>query len=115
MNRAARAPERPELYARYAAIVHARPPTAIRDLLDVVPGVSVVPHDEVEPAERILARFSTGAISHGSISAEAHETLALAMNAIGGRSNTGEGGEDPARYRTDKNSKIKQIASGRFV
>jgi glutamate synthase (ferredoxin) len=114
LNRAARAPERPELYARYAAIVHARPPTAIRDLLDVVPGVSVVPLDEVEPAERILARFSTGAISHGSISAEAHETLALAMNAIGGRSNTGEGGEDPARYRTDKNSKIKQIASARF-
>ena len=114
LNRAARAPERPELYARYAAIVHARPPTAIRDLLELVPGESAVPLDEVEPAERILARFSTGAISHGSISAEAHETLALAMNAIGGRSNTGEGGEDPARYRTDKNSKIKQIASARF-
>ncbi len=68
----------------------------------------------MESASRILTRFSTGAMSHGSISAEAHETLALAMNAIGGRSNTGEGGEDPARFRTAKNSKIKQIASGRF-
>jgi glutamate synthase domain-containing protein 2/glutamate synthase domain-containing protein 1/glutamate synthase domain-containing protein 3 len=114
LNRAIKAPERPDLYARYAAIVHARPPTAIRDLLAFVPSESPVPLDEVEPVERILARFSTGAISHGSISAEAHETLALAMNAIGGRSNTGEGGEDPARYRTAKNSKIKQIASARF-
>jgi glutamate synthase domain-containing protein 3 len=73
-----------------------------------------VPLGEVEPVERILSRFSTGAVSHGSISAEAHETLALAMNSVGGRSNTGEGGEDPARYRTAKNSKIKQIASARF-
>jgi glutamate synthase (ferredoxin) len=114
LGRAVKQPDRPELYAKYAAIVHARPPTSVRDLLAFVPGESSVPLDEVEPVERILTRFSTGAISHGSISAEAHETLALAMNAIGGRSNTGEGGEDPARYRTAKNSKIKQIASGRF-
>jgi glutamate synthase (ferredoxin) len=106
--------DRPELYARYASIVHDRPPTSVRDLLELVPASSSVPLDQVESASQILARFSTGAISHGSISAEAHETLALAMNAIGGRSNTGEGGEDPARFRTAKNSKIKQIASGRF-
>ncbi len=114
LGRAVKQPERPELYARYAAIVHARPPTTVRDLLELVPGETSVPLEEVEPVEDILSRFSTGAISHGSISAEAHETLALAMNSIGGRSNTGEGGEDPARYRTARNSKIKQIASARF-
>jgi glutamate synthase domain-containing protein 2/glutamate synthase domain-containing protein 1/glutamate synthase domain-containing protein 3 len=107
-------PERPELYARYVEVVHARPPTVVRDLLDPWSEESPVPLDEVEPAPAILRRFSTGAISHGSISAEAHETLALAMDAVGGMSNTGEGGEDPSRYRTSRNSKIKQIASGRF-
>ncbi len=75
--------------------------------------------DEVEPASSILARFSTGAMSYGSISAEAHETLAIAMNRLGGRSNTGEGGEDPDRFTPDANgdqrrSAIKQVASGRF-
>jgi len=78
-----------------------------------------VPLDEVEPASAIMARFSTGAMSYGSISAEAHETLAIAMNRIGGRSNTGEGGEDAERYTPDANgdlrrSAIKQVASGRF-
>jgi glutamate synthase (NADPH/NADH) large chain len=78
-----------------------------------------VPIDEVEPVESILARFSTGAMSYGSISAEAHETLAIAMNRIGGRSNTGEGGEDPDRFTPDadgdlRRSAIKQVASGRF-
>ena len=78
-----------------------------------------VPIDEVEPAAAILARFSTGAMSYGSISAEAHETLAIAMNRLGGRSNTGEGGEDPERFTPDANgnrrrSAIKQVASGRF-
>ncbi len=78
-----------------------------------------VPIDEVEPAEAILARFSTGAMSYGSISAEAHEALAIAMNRLGGRSNTGEGGEDPDRFTPDANgdlrrSAIKQVASGRF-
>ena len=78
-----------------------------------------VPLDEVEPVENIMRRFSTGAMSYGSISKEAHETLAIAMNRIGGKSNTGEGGEDPARYTPDENgdlrrSAIKQVASGRF-
>ena len=70
--------------------------------------------DEVEPVENIMKRFATGAMSYGSISQEAHETLAIAMNSIGAKSNTGEGGEDAARFGTEKNSKIKQIASGRF-
>ena len=70
--------------------------------------------DEVEPVENIMKRFATGAMSYGSISQEAHETLAIAMNSIGAKSNTGEGGEDSARFGTEKNSKIKQIASGRF-
>jgi glutamate synthase (NADPH/NADH) large chain len=70
--------------------------------------------EEVESIEEIMKRFVTGAMSYGSISKEAHETLAVTMNTIGGRSNTGEGGEDPARFGTIKNSKIKQVASGRF-
>ena len=78
-----------------------------------------MPLEEVEPVESILKRFKTGAMSYGSISQEAHETLAIAMNRIGGKSNTGEGGEDPDRYRPlangdSKNSAIKQVASGRF-
>ena len=78
-----------------------------------------IPLDEVEPAENIMKRFVTGAMSYGSISLEAHETMAIAMNRIGGRSNTGEGGEDPGRFRPQKDgtltrSAIKQIASGRF-
>ena len=78
-----------------------------------------IPIDEVEPVESILKRFATGAMSYGSISQEAHETLAIAMNRLGGKSNTGEGGEDPARYVPDANgdsrrSAIKQVASARF-
>src|SRR5205807_1144500 len=78
-----------------------------------------VPVDEVEPALAITRRFSSGAMSHGSLSAEAHETLALALNMVGARNNCGEGGESRHRYRTrgtaqDRNSRIKQIASGRF-
>jgi glutamate synthase (ferredoxin) len=109
-----------ELYAKFAANVNGRPPVEPRDLLDLVPFSDPVPLHEVEPAADIVKRFSTGAMSHGSLSAEAHETLAEAMNLLGGRSNCGEGGEDPYRFRTrgqakgDKNSKIKQIASGRF-
>ena len=81
--------------------------------------VTPVPIEEVEPVEAIVRRFATGAMSYGSISGEAHETLAIAMNRIGGRSNTGEGGEDSARFTPDANgdsrrSKIKQVASGRF-
>ena len=75
--------------------------------------------DEVEPVAVIVQRFATGAMSYGSISAEAHETLAIAMNRLGGRSNTGEGGEDPDRFIPDRNgdlrrSAVKQVASGRF-
>jgi glutamate synthase (ferredoxin) len=78
-----------------------------------------IPIEEVEPVESILKRFATGAMSYGSISQEAHETLAIAMNRMGARSNTGEGGEDPARYKRDPNgdwrrSAVKQVASGRF-
>ena len=78
-----------------------------------------VPIEEVEPVESIVRRFATGAMSYGSISAEAHETLAIAMNRIGGKSNTGEGGEDSERYKPlangdSKKSAIKQVASGRF-
>jgi glutamate synthase (NADPH/NADH) large chain len=73
-----------------------------------------IPIDEVEPEEEIMKRFVTGAMSYGSISREAHEALAIAMNTIGGRSNTGEGGEDPARFGTITQSAIKQVASGRF-
>ena len=73
-----------------------------------------IPIEEVEPVEDIMKRFVTGAMSYGSISKEAHETLAMTMNSIGGRSNTGEGGEDPERFGTVKNSRIKQVASGRF-
>ena len=93
---------------------------ALRGLFEFKKGVrEPVPLDEVEPATEIVKRFSTGAMSYGSISAEAHETLAIAMNRLGGRSNSGEGGESPARFTPDENgdwrrSAIKQVASGRF-
>ncbi len=91
----------------------------LRGLLELVPGGPPVPLEEVEPVEQIVKRFATGAMSYGSISQEAHETLAIAMNRLGGKSNTGEGGEDPARYVPDANgdsrrSAIKQVASARF-
>jgi len=87
--------------------------STLRGLLDFVAG-NPIPLDEVESAAAITRRFVTGAMSFGSLSAEAHETLAIAMNRIGGRSNSGEGGEDPARFGTDRNSAIKQVASARF-
>ncbi len=77
-------------------------------------GRAPVPIDEVEPVEEIVKRFSTGAMSYGSISQEAHETLAIAMNRLGGKSNTGEGGEDSERLYDDRRSAVKQVASGRF-
>ena len=91
----------------------------LRGLLAFQWAETPVPLDEVEPAKEIVKRFATGAMSYGSISKEAHETLAVAMNRLGGWSNTGEGGEDPVRYQLEangdsKNSKIKQVASGRF-
>jgi glutamate synthase (NADPH) large chain len=90
----------------------------LRGLLDFKPR-QAIPVEEVESVEKILKRFKTGAMSYGSISKEAHETLAIAMNRIGGKSNTGEGGEDPERFKPmangdSKNSAIKQVASGRF-
>jgi len=90
----------------------------LRGLFEMVPGKSV-PLSEVEPASEIVKRFCTGAMSHGSISKEAHECMAIAMNRLGGMSNTGEGGEDPERYKLlpngdSLNSAIKQVASGRF-
>jgi glutamate synthase (ferredoxin) len=91
----------------------------LRGLMNLKSKRKPVPIDEVEPVETIVKRFKTGAMSYGSISAEAHEALAIAMNRIGGKSNTGEGGEDPRRYTPDengdsRNSAIKQVASGRF-
>src|SRR5450432_2815896 len=91
----------------------------LRGLMNLKLAAQPVPMEEVEPASEIVKRFATGAMSFGSISKEAHETLAIAMNRIGGRSNTGEGGEDEARFERDPNgdwrrSAIKQVASGRF-
>jgi len=112
--------ESTERYEAFAKMVADRPLLELHDLLELVPAATPVPLDEVEPATEIAKRFSTGAMSHGALSKEAHETLSQAMNLLGGLSNCGEGGEDPYRYRTrglgrdDKNSKIKQVASGRF-
>lgn len=109
------------LYKKYAALVQGetKKHQTIRSMLEFKSVNQPVPLDEVEPAESIMKRFKTGAMSFGSISKEAHETLAIAMNRIGGKSNTGEGGEDPARFIPDANgdsrrSAIKQVASGRF-
>ncbi len=89
-------------------------PHTLRALLSFVPAKEPVPIEEVESETEIVKRFQTGAMSYGSLSKEAHETLAIAMNRLGGKSNTGEGGEDSARFGTEKNSAVKQIASGRF-
>ena len=86
----------------------------LRGLLEFKTDAEPIPLEEVESVEAICRRFKTGAMSYGSISAEAHEALAKAMNQIGGKSNTGEGGEDSLRFLDDRNSKIKQVASGRF-
>jgi glutamate synthase (ferredoxin) len=109
-----------KVFQEYASLVNDQSVNActLRGLLDFKPSTPV-PIEEVEPVESIVKRFKTGAMSYGSISKEAHETLAIAMNRLGGKSNTGEGGEDPARYKPEangdsKNSAIKQVASGRF-
>ena len=101
-------------YREFAALVNGRPVSCIRDLLKLKPGAAPIPIEEVEPISSILARFDSAGMSLGALSPEAHEALATAMNALGARSNSGEGGEDPVRYGTQKNSKIKQVASGRF-
>ncbi len=101
-------------YSEYARLVNERPVATLRDLLAIRPAGPAVPLDEVEPVESILPRFDSAGMSLGALSPEAHEALAIAMNRIGARSNSGEGGEDPARYRTERMSRIKQVASGRF-
>jgi glutamate synthase (NADPH) large chain len=108
------------IYREFTTVVNdqSRALGTLRGLLDFK-SATPIPLDEVEPIESIIKRFATGAMSYGSISQEAHETLAIAMNRLGGKSNTGEGGEDPARYKKDANgdsrrSAIKQVASARF-
>jgi glutamate synthase (NADPH/NADH) large chain len=111
-----------DAYKRFAAHANsdARTRCSLRGLLRFKESAKArIPLDEVEPASEIVKRFCTGAMSFGSISAEAHETLAIAMNRVGGKSNTGEGGEDPERFKPlpngdSKRSAIKQVASGRF-
>lgn len=98
----------------YAALVNNRPVATLRDLLNIKEGIEPIPVSEVEPVSDILKRFDSAGMSLGALSPEAHEALAEAMNSLGGRSNSGEGGEDPVRYGTVKVSKIKQVASGRF-
>jgi len=110
-----------EMYKKYAQLVNeqSRHLCTLRSMLKFKKGRRQIPVAEVEPASEIVKRFKTGAMSYGSISAEAHENLAIAMNRIGGKSNTGEGGENPDRFTPDANgdwrrSAIKQVASGRF-
>jgi len=110
-----------KIYREYAELVNNQSKNlcTLRGLLDFKFAEKPLPIEEVESVEEIVKRFKTGAMSYGSISKEAHETLAIAMNRLGGKSNTGEGGEDPARYHLEangdsKNSAIKQVASGRF-
>jgi glutamate synthase (ferredoxin) len=119
LQRAVRASDY-KMFKEYSSAVNEQSKTlcTLRGLLEFKPA-SPIPIEEVEPIEAILKRFKSGAMSYGSISKEAHEALAIAMNRIGGKSNTGEGGEDPARYVLEsngdsKNSAIKQVASGRF-
>ncbi|MBK8325997.1 MAG: glutamate synthase large subunit [Moraxellaceae bacterium] len=100
-------------YQVYADLVNDRPVATIRDLLKLKTDKQIA-LNEVEPIEAILKRFDSAGMSLGALSPEAHESIAIAMNTLGGRSNSGEGGEDPKRFGTLKNSKIKQVASGRF-
>ncbi|MGD1098577.1 MAG: glutamate synthase-related protein, partial [Bryobacteraceae bacterium] len=113
--------ERYETFEEYTRLIdqQSRDVCTLRGLMELRTESRALPIEEVEPAREIVKRFATGAMSFGSISKEAHETLAIAMNRIGGRSNTGEGGEDEARFVRDPNgdwrrSAVKQVASGRF-
>ena len=103
-----------EQYRQFALLVNERPVSCLRDLLKLKAVAAPISIEEVEPISAILARFDSAGMSLGALSPEAHEALAIAMNRLGARSNSGEGGEDPVRYGTEKNSKIKQVASGRF-
>jgi glutamate synthase (NADPH/NADH) large chain len=103
-----------DVYNEYAKLVNERPTLALRDLLKLRTDIEPISIDDVEPMSDIVKRFDSAAMSLGALSPEAHETLATAMNRLGARSNSGEGGEDPGRYGTERRSKIKQVASGRF-
>jgi glutamate synthase domain-containing protein 2/glutamate synthase domain-containing protein 1/glutamate synthase domain-containing protein 3 len=105
-----------ETYKQYSDLVNGENAQlcTLRGMMKLRESAQPVPLDEVEPAKEIVKRFATGAMSYGSISKEAHETLAIAMNTIGGRSNTGEGGEDEERFVDKRRSSVKQVASGRF-
>ncbi len=101
-------------YDVFARQVNQRPPAALRDLLQLRLAKQPIDLDKIEPAEQLYPRFDTAAMSIGALSPEAHKALAVAMNSLGGFSNSGEGGEDPARFNSLENSRIKQVASGRF-
>ncbi|MBY7732547.1 glutamate synthase large subunit [Vibrio splendidus] len=101
-------------YQSFAKQVNARPAAMLRDLMSLKKAEQPLPLEQVEPNSDLFKRFDSAAMSIGALSPEAHEALAMAMNRLGGYSNSGEGGEDPRRFGTDRNSRIKQIASGRF-
>ena len=116
LQHAARSESGADAYDRFATYVNevAVPRSSLRGLLRFREDAEPIPVAEVEPAAAIVKRFKSGGMSLGALSPEAHETLAASMNRLGGRSNTGEGGEDPARFEDDRRSAIKQVASGRF-
>ncbi|PMG43139.1 glutamate synthase large subunit [Shewanella sp. 10N.286.52.B9] len=101
-------------YKKFAALVDDRPIATLRDLIGIKGTNAAIDESNVEAAGNLFPRFDSAAMSIGALSPEAHEALAVAMNRIGGRSNSGEGGEDPSRFNSERNSAIKQIASGRF-
>ena len=101
-------------WKKFARLVNERPAATIRDLFKLKAAEAALPLEEVESIDELIPRFDSAGMSLGALSPEAHEALAQAMNEAGGRSNSGEGGEDPARYGTIRSSKIKQVASGRF-
>ena len=113
MHKAVRSGEYSD-WQQVADLINERPVATLRDLLALNDEASPISVDEVEPIEAIIRRFDSAGMSLGALSPEAHEALAEAMNRLGGRSNSGEGGEDPERYGTIRSSKIKQVASGRF-
>ncbi|MEK0444796.1 MAG: glutamate synthase large subunit [Verrucomicrobiota bacterium] len=109
----------PDDYKKYVQAVKAQQPISFKDMMELVPKSAPIPIDDVEPIEDIRTRFTSAGMSLGALSPEAHEALAIAMNRIGGKSNSGEGGEDPERFKRRENgdlanSAIKQVASGRF-
>ena len=104
----------PDKYKKYVDDILTNRPVALHDMWDFVPRGRALPLEEVEPIEDIRVRFTTAAMSLGALSPEAHETLSIAMNRIGGKSDSGEGGESAERFNSERNSRIKQVASGRF-